>query len=334
MAIGNIRKNNRNFARPAAPTITSVTTSAATTDTTMAVTPNSTLGPLPVGYTFSATSAAGGTASQVIVTNPNSSSLTNVTFTTVLSSSQTYTFSATPYNLAGVGPTTTTSSAVAGQTYALFNAYTSPGTQTITFPTFATKMAAIVIGGGGNGGGNSAYSPGKGGGGGGAVVFKDYTVTGGATASVTVGSALATSSIIVSGTTIAQANPGTSGNTSTAGTGGTATSTVAGAVTVTGGAGGNVNGTGGSVSQLVPYSLTSLNITQGHGGGGGGGAGNTCGGAGGTYGGGRASAYGSGAGGANGTGGGGGGGGYYCSCGPQSAGGGSGGTGSVYIYFK
>ena len=215
MASGNINSSKRNYALPTPPTASTATTSSVTSACTVSVTP-STIGPLATGYIFtSATTGAGATSS--ITTTAASSPITTAVFTN-LSSSQPYTFVVRPVDETGQGPTTyTTASTVAPNIYTASTSYIAASTTTVTIPQFATLMSALVIGGGGQGNAGAGYANapgGNGGKGGGAAIFKDYTVTGSSTISVTVGGQSGLSKITVGATIIAQANGGNNNVTS------------------------------------------------------------------------------------------------------------------------
>ncbi len=93
MATGNIRGGKRNYARPTAPSTSTATTAADTTNVSVSFTP-STLGPAATSYLVTATSTTAPTTSYTLTTSPT---------TVVLQTGATYTVNIAGQNYNGLG---------------------------------------------------------------------------------------------------------------------------------------------------------------------------------------------------------------------------------------
>jgi len=266
MAINNFSQAGRNKAVPLPPTTSSATTSATTTDVTITWTKD-TNGTQPTDFLVTGTSTTGITTTATVPASESSVIIKGQTNNTP------YTFSVSSKNLYGISPSISPAPVTPPVVYK--QGIVARTTQNYIIPPRVTKIAAVVYGGGGTGGSftstNSDPRPnfatgvsGRGGGGAGAVTFQNYTVTPGETYLLTVAAAEGTSTITTPGSTvIAQANNGQAAFFNTGGAGGTATSTVAGSATATGGAGGagQVQGSNASVPGGLPSATVLTNLT-------------------------------------------------------------------------
>jgi hypothetical protein len=296
MATGNIKGGRRNYARPTAPSTSTLTASTSIAAVDFSFTA-STLGPAATSYVIGGTSNDGGATTSTVTTSTSGSA-------TGFTGGKTYDVYVSARNYNGEGARTQTTSIVIPGQYELAQTFNTNGTYTI--PSGKTKLAGVVVSVGGSGGttgpGNvntSAVGGGGGGGSGAIAAFWEFSVTAGQTATITVGSAGVASKVTYGGTDIATANAGgTSTNTTltggTGGSGGNAASNIATNISLTngyagrsGGNGGDGGGAGNSPSggQALPttevtnFTTTSFtfspnsNLTFQLGGGGGGGGG-------------------------------------------------------------
>jgi hypothetical protein len=243
MAQGLFSQGTTSVARPSSPTVTSAQGSN-TTDLVVSYTP-SVYGPALTSYVITPTAIdGGGTISPVTTT------ATTVTFTSLDANfGKNYTFGVQAQNTSGIGKPGVSNTSTVAVLYSL--AATVNSTQNYTIPTGRTKLSSILIGPGGDGGsGSSAPNNGSGAGGGaggsgGIVEFEEYTVSGGGTVALTIGSAGGTSILAYDATTLATANSGATGGAGSGstggagGAGGSGSSNVNGASVIAGVAGGD-----------------------------------------------------------------------------------------------
>jgi hypothetical protein len=143
MATGNIRGGKRNYARPTAPSTTTVTASTTQAEVTYSITP-STLGPTATSYVITGTSNDGGTAINTTVTSTSGTA-------TGWSAGKNYSVSLAAQNYNGVGASGGVTTLSIPNVYELV--LTANNTQNYTIPSGKTKLAGIVISAGGSGGG-------------------------------------------------------------------------------------------------------------------------------------------------------------------------------------
>lgn len=234
------------------------------------------------------------------VSNPGSITSTSPTSPILVSGltpGTSYTFQVAARNNSGIstaGYSNSSNSVTPAPVYNLTQTFNAGGTFTV--PSGKTKMAVYMIAAGGAGGtapkiNSSAGNGGAGGGGGRVYAFSEYTVTPGATYTVTIGASggntsfgnlvtLAPGNAGGAGTTNASGNPngGTTGNITT-------NNITTGAVNAAGGSGGfgaygdtgggtyPSNGGNGGNGSNVTLNQTGLITLQAGGGGGGGGGG-------------------------------------------------------------
>jgi len=262
MAINSFGQGVAPSAVPLPVTTASATTSATTTDVTVTWTPD-TKGAVATAYSVTGVASSGVTTTAI-------TSATSVVLSKQ-SGGRAYTFTVTASN--AYGNSSTVSPAAVTPPFVYREALVATTTANYTIPTGYSKMAAIVYGGAGNGQGSQYYDStgGKGGGGASACAFQEYAVSATQVYTITVGAAGGQSKITAPGAVIiAQANGGAQGGYGPGlNAGGTATSQVAGSVSINGGAGGGgiasgtatsqagTNGSATSFTNLTAYGLTN-----------------------------------------------------------------------------
>jgi len=215
-------------AKPGTPTIGTVTSTSSQTAT--------------VPFTAPTYTGKGGTVTYVATSSPDSitgSSTTSPITVTGLTNGTAYTFTVVAQTSYGVNSSASSASnsVTPAGAYSLSQTFNASGTYTV--PSGKSKMAVYIIGGGLVNANAVGNLPRPGGAGGGVIAFQDYTVSPSQAYTIAVGgSGGGTSSISISGTTLASVNGQ-----------GTFASNVSGWVAGNGGNGGNegtTNGTNGN----------------------------------------------------------------------------------------